>query len=81
MLLLAYIFMFIICISVNKPTKIQFLIEVGILIVFWIDIILNSVHKFMSFGNFINLQSSRFYIKFFVVNILTIDQLLTLIRE
>lgn len=80
MLVLAYIFMFLICISVTKPTSDQFYIEVAILIFLWADVCLDTAHKFVSFKNFINLNSSRYYIKVIVLSLLTIDQLISIIR-
>lgn len=80
MLVLAYIFMFLICISVTKPPSDQFYLEVAILIILWIDISLNTVHKFISFKNFISMNSPRYYLKVIVLFLLTIDQILSLIR-
>lgn len=80
MLVLAYIFMFLICISVTKPPSDQFYLEVAILIILWIDLSLNTVHKFISFKNFISMNSPRYYLKVIVLFLLTIDQILSLIR-
>lgn len=75
LLVLSYAFMYIILLSHKKPHGIQMGFELGALMIFWIDLLLQFLHRCCSDKKSAFI-SWRFYGKLFLIVLLSVDQLI-----
>jgi hypothetical protein len=73
--------MYLISISHLRPVFQQIYIETSILILFWIDICLQTIHRYYSTHRIIGFKSLRNCAKFLIASLLTFDEVYSIAAE